>query len=649
MIAPDTWESKNQRYLIACIEQVKDLLKSQVEKDGKASVPPLDAPPWEDTALKPAIEYVCETFGLSGFERLVLILCAALELDSEVSQLCAKAHGSPSAAYPTFSLALAVLPGAHWSALAPASPLRLFKLVNLHHALPQVPITKCQIQIEERILHYVAGVSYLDESLQGTMEPVRVEAPISDSQKVVALAIVHAWKSGRNPFHIQLTGQDEVSKRLVASWACRQLGIILWQIPGEIIPQRQEELEPMAQIWTRESALMNAGLYIIANDAEPAAQKAIRRFMNSISGPVFLSANEPWKDANSVLSFEVSKPTKVEQRSLWKLLLQKAAIVEDTLRLDGEIASVVNQFNLNTSSIQSAVSEAALAMSSGRDLRPALWSASLGIARPRVSELAQRIVPRASMDDLVLPEKEKRLLRSIIASVKQRYRVYEEWGFGESQRGLGIAALFSGDSGTGKTMAAEVMAHELELDLFRIDLSMVVNKYIGETEKNLRRIFDAAEDGGSILLFDEADALFGKRSEVRDSHDRYANIEVGYLLQRMEAYRGLAILTTNMKDSLDKAFLRRIRFVVNFPFPNEKSRKEIWKKVFPKSAPLDTLDFDRLAQMDVAGGHIRNIALGASIMAAEEGMTVGMVHIASAAKEEYDKMERPVPAVGWGG
>jgi SpoVK/Ycf46/Vps4 family AAA+-type ATPase len=198
-------------------------------------------------------------------------------------------------------------------------------------------------------------------------------------------------------------------------------------------------------------------------------------------------------------------------------------------------------------------------------------------------------------------------------------------------------------------MAAEVLAKELELDLFRIDLSMVVNKYIGETEKNLRKIFDAAEDGGAILLFDEADSLFGKRSEVRESNDRYANIEVGYLLQRVESYRGLAVLTTNMKDALDKAFFRRLRFVVNFPFPNEKSRKEIWKRVFPKSVPLDTIDYDRLAQLDLAGGHIRNIALGASIMAADQGTAVSMEHIAGSAKEEYDKMERPMPNVRWAG
>ena len=200
----------------------------------------------------------------------------------------------------------------------------------------------------------------------------------------------------------------------------------------------------------------------------------------------------------------------------------------------------------------------------------------------RLDDLAQRIQPTATWDDLVLPAADKSLLREVAAQVAHRGTVYETWGFAEKiARGLGISALFAGPSGTGKTMAAEVLANELRLDLYRIDLASVVSKYIGETEKNLRRVFDAAEDSGAILFFDEADALFGKRSEVKDSHDRYANIEVSYLLQRMEAYRGLAVLATNLKSALDPAFLRRIRFVVNFPFPDAAQRAEIWRRVFP--------------------------------------------------------------------
>ena len=223
-------------------------------------------------------------------------------------------------------------------------------------------------------------------------------------------------------------------------------------------------------------------------------------------------------------------------------------------------------------------------MSDERTLHDRLWDECLASTRPRLDELAPRLDAKATWTDLVLPAQEMNLLRQIAAQVSQRAKVYEEWGFSKKMnRGLGISALFAGDSGTGKTMAAEVIANELRLNLYRIDLSAVVSKYIGETEKNLRRLFDAAEDGGAILFFDEADALFGKRSEVKDSHDRYANIEINYLLQRLEAYRGLAILATNMKNALDAAFMRRLRFIVNFPFPGLAERRLNLARRLPES------------------------------------------------------------------
>jgi len=242
----------------------------------------------------------------------------------------------------------------------------------------------------------------------------------------------------------------------------------------------------------------------------------------------------------------------------------------------------------------------------------------------------------------VLPDLLVGRLHEIAAHVRHRFKVYESWGFAEkSSRGLGISALFSGESGTGKTMAAEVLAKELRLDLYRIDISSLVSKYIGETEKNLSRVFDAAEDSGAILLFDEADALFGKRTEVKDSHDRYANIEVSYLLQRMEAYRGLAILTTNLKTSLDTAFQRRLRFVLQFPFPDLQLRERIWRNAFPPEVPLEEVSYTRLAQLSVAGGDIRNIAVNAAFRAAAEDQPLNMRHLLGAAHGEAAKRERP--------
>jgi SpoVK/Ycf46/Vps4 family AAA+-type ATPase len=332
---------------------------------------------------------------------------------------------------------------------------------------------------------------------------------------------------------------------------------------------------------------------------------------------------------------------------LWRSALGSAASA-----LNGQLDAVVTQFDLSLDGIHAAGAQVQHDLSrESADAGRALWEACRVQARPRLDDLAQRIEPAATWDDLVLPERQRQILREIAAHVRQRAKVYETWGFAaKGARGLGISALFAGASGTGKTMAAEVLANELRLDLYRIDLSAVVSKYIGETERNLRRVFDAAETGGAILLFDEADALFGKRSEVKDSHDRYANIEISYLLQRMEAYRGLAILTTNLKNALDPAFMRRIRFVVQFPFPDAAQRADIWRRIFPTDAPTGDLDIERLARLNVTGGNIRNIALNAAFLAADADEPVSMGHLLRAARSEYAKLEKALTEAeirGW--
>ena len=277
------------------------------------------------------------------------------------------------------------------------------------------------------------------------------------------------------------------------------------------------------------------------------------------------------------------------------------------------------------------------------ELEQRLWTACLNRTRPSLESLAQRLDTKATWEQLVLPEEAMGVLRQIVNQVRRRARVYDDWGFRDRMnRGLGVSAMFAGESGTGKTMAAEVIAKELNLHLYRIDLSAVVSKYIGETEKNLRRLFDAAEEGGAILFFDEADALFGKRSEVKDSHDRYANIEINYLLQRIESYRGLAILATNLKSSLDAAFLRRLRFLIDFPFPSKAYRQQLWRKAFPERLPTGVIDYEHLGQFNITGGTIHTIAINAAFMAAEQGEPVGMSQILASIRTEYQKLERQI-------
>jgi SpoVK/Ycf46/Vps4 family AAA+-type ATPase len=354
-----------------------------------------------------------------------------------------------------------------------------------------------------------------------------------------------------------------------------------------------------------------------------------------MAGLLFLACREPIRLNRPFVRFDFDKPAPAEQRRVWEIALGAAAF-----GLNGTIDSLAEQFRLSTKTI---FNTSAL-VTANDGFRPGeLWSTCRSLARPKLEDLAERIVPSAAWDDLVLPEPQKQILRQIAGHVRYRLKVYETWGFAaKGRRGLGVSALFAGQSGTGKTMAAEVLAGDLGLDLYRIDLSAVVSKYIGETEKNLKQVFDAAEEGGVLLLFDEADALFGKRSEVKDSHDRYANIEVAYLLQRMETYQGLAILTTNLKSSLDQAFQRRLRFTVTFPFPDAALREAIWQRIFPKETPRIGLDYTRLAQLNVAGGNIRNIALNAAFIAAEAGKRVRMDHVLEATRLEAQKIERPL-------
>jgi hypothetical protein len=360
----------------------------------------------------------------------------------------------------------------------------------------------------------------------------------------------------------------------------------------------------------------------------------MRRFITHTGGVLFLDTRDVLSDLGHTIALDVAKPTEREQQEAWQHALGHS---EDNLS-----SQLAVQFNLSTPII-SEIAQSILGEPGAADdeLFSRLWDAGLVHTRPRMDTLAQRLTPMATWADIVLPDDRLELLQLISGQVRHRYTVYDKWAFRQRMnRGLGIIALFAGESGTGKTMAAEVIANELNLNLYRIDLSAVVSKYIGETEKNLRQLFDAAEDGGAILFFDEADALFGKRSQVRDSHDRYANIEINYLLQRLEAYRGLAILATNMRASLDEGFVRRLRFIINFPFPEKVDRLRIWQKVFPSETPLANVDYDHLARFRMAGGSIHNAALNAAFMAAEAGTSITMPLLFRAIRMELLKSDR---------
>jgi hypothetical protein len=597
----------------------------------------------EPLCLPTTLTTLSQQLGLTAFEQKTLLLCAAPEFAPGLMEWYARAQGNPDLLYPTFALALTLFEDANWESLSPERPLRAWRLLEINHTATQ-PLTISPLRVDERIVNYLKGLNRLDHRLRPFLLPMtadeqRVGLPPSQ-QKLVDQALASLNQTSL-PL-IQLVGIDSISKHLIARQIAARCGIQLYSIVASLIPAAARDLEDFARLWQRESLLLPLALYLDASDLEsesPSAElpQRIRQFLYRSGGLFFLDTRDVWYSlGRSSCALDVRKPTPAEQITAWN-----AALPADLDHLPTRLAA---QFNLNLVSIHDIVDEALNSPQIDREqpLAARVWQTCLAHTRPRLDMLAQHILPKATWHDIVLPPEQLRFLRHIADQVDERSRVYEEWGFRKrSSRGLGITVLFSGESGTGKTMAAEILANHLRLNLYRIDLSAVVSKYIGETEKNLRRLFDAAEDGGAVLFFDEADALFGKRSEVRDSHDRYANIEVNYLLQRLEAYQGLAILATNLKSGLDDAFTRRLRFTVIFPKPDEAYRRQIWQKIFPAETPVRDLDHDYLAKtFKLSGGSIYNIALNAAFIAATVGTPVMMPHVLEAVRIELSKDER---------
>lgn len=648
---PD-WPSANQRHLMSAVGQVRARLDSHFKENSEA-VKEADLRMAEAVTALPspaALDSVVTLFGLSPFERDLLVLCAGVELDGEFAAFVAQLPAATPVRI-SYSLALAALPNPHWSVLNPHSPLQYWQLV-----IPGAgdSITRAPLRIDERVLLHLTGLRAIDRRLADNVELVPKPNSLPDSHRQIAQELAETWRaSGSDWPLLQLCGGDAPGHRALAALAAHELSLRLHSVDARDIPTAPGDRLQWMRLWERESILDDSALFVDCSDGVNAE---VIRTLQRLPGAVFVSAREALPlSPRTTLRREIPRPTAQEQRALWT-----EALGENSVFKTAEIDAVVAQFDLPAAAItltaSLATSPAGSSIYRGTTKEKSgeesvLWRLCRAQMASRLGELAQQIEPRGQWENLVLPAPQMAILTTIVAQIRQRSRVFSEWGFDSpSARGLGSSVLFAGPSGTGKTMAAEVLAGLLELDLYRIDLSAVVSKYIGETEKNLRRVFDAAEAGGAVLLFDEADALFGRRSEVKDSHDRYANIEVSYLLQRMEAYRGLAILTTNLKQSLDSAFIRRLRFIVQFPYPETADRAKIWEGIFPKDTPKENLDFQKLAQLNMAGGNIRAIAVNAAFLAAEQSGPVRMGHLLTAAQAEAAKLERPLldkEVAGW--
>jgi ATPase family protein associated with various cellular activities (AAA)/winged helix domain-containing protein len=608
----------------------------------------------------PGLTLVAERLGLTAFERDTLLLCAAADLDPAIEALFAAAQGGTGRAFPTFSLALRLFDDPSWDALSPHRPLRYARLLEISQP-GATPLTAAALRADERIVNFIKGMNALDERVAALVTPLAAGHPdggapdLAPSQHSAVDELFERMRGGGDPMlsTVYLLGVDAGSKLAVARALCDRLHRRLYRLGLDTLPAARAEIEAFTRLWQRETALLPVALYVDAEQLDATSSELAAGFRALTSqdiGLVFVAQRDaPVRTAGPVGHLlEVEKPTPGEQRDAWLAALHEIEGSLDAGRDRGATASrLAGQFHLNLQDIREAmaraVERAVRQEPTGTAVADRLWDTCRSLTQPRLDALAQRLTPKATWNDLVLSDESTALLRQIAGQVRERFRVYEDWGYARRMtRGFGITALFVGESGVGKTMAAEVIADELRLHLYRIDLSAVVSKYIGETEKNLRRLFDAAEHGGAILLFDEADALFGKRSEVKDSHDHYANIEINYLLQRMEAFSGLAILATNMKSALDPAFMRRLRFIVNFQFPGLAERKQLWEKALPPDVPREGLDYDRLARFALSGGNIHSIALNAAFLAAQRATPVTQPLILSAVRSELRKLGKPI-------
>jgi SpoVK/Ycf46/Vps4 family AAA+-type ATPase len=623
-----------------------------------------------------SLSRVVRLFHLTPFDVGALLVCLAPELDRKYEKLYAYLQNAVTRQRPSVdfiltlfcqSLAEKLQARTRLIAAAPLFRQELLAYTNDAHNEPPTLLSRF-LKIDERIFNYLLDIDVVDEplmpftkllapcaSLEALLLPAGLKEPLVRFFQAQAAALACNEKDGARVFLFH--GPAGVGKKFTAAALCQSAGMSLLVADVPQILSKGSTVASLALRLLREARLRSAAVYLdhaealLAEDEKTAgARQMLLKALEEWPGIVFLGSEEPW-DASTAPQAEVlfrlvfPTPSYPLRRQLWQTFCRQGGYqVAPQVDLD----ALADRFNFTAGKIRSALSEAsylALVCHPNNEAISTddLYQACRTQSSTKLTTLARKITPLYTWQDLILPSDHLGHLREICAHVKYRQQVFDVWGFDHKiALGKGLSVLFVGPSGTGKTMAAEIIAGELKLDLYKIDLSCVVSKYIGETEKNLSKIFQEAEQSNAILFFDEADAIFGKRSEVKDSHDRYANIEINYLLQKLEEYEGIVILASNFQKNMDEAFTRRMRFIIEFPFPDEAYRYRIWQSVFPQDTPLgDDIDFEFLAKkFKMSGGNIKNIAMGAAFLAAEDSGIVSMEPVIRATKREFQKMGR---------
>ena len=596
-----------------------------------------------------------EMYELSSFELDTLLIALAPEIDPRYERIFAYLQDDVSRRRACIDLVLNVLCDStadkfdKRALFGASSPLRANRLIRLSGG-EAVPMPWREVCVDARIAGFLLGETGLDARLARFVSLIETPAAGRPADKGLVKIARRAFET-RQPLRIYFRGADEEAKCAAATALSADLGAPLLIADIGRAARSVDDFEECLFDLAREARLQQAIAYLERFDSLPdqALRDTALSILPAFQGIAIVSGAQELRTGLAPVRGVITVPFEIpgwpERRRVWKTALRERGMCPRGQALD----ALAECFRFTNGQIEDAAETAAnLAAYRGQTARVEhVFEAARVRSGHELGTLTRKVAPAHGWADIVLPEDALEQLREICRRVTRRHQVLGKWGFERKlSSGKGVNALFHGHSGTGKTMAAEVIAKELGLDLYKIDLAGVVSKYIGETEKNLDRIFAAAETANAILLFDEADALFGKRSEVRDSHDRYANLEISYLLQRMEQYEGIAILATNLRQNLDDAFLRRLAFMVQFSFPNESSRRRIWAEIWPKETPLaKDVDAGWLAdRFLLSGGNIRNIALAAAYLAVEDGSAVKLSHVLRGVRSEFQKMGKNLTA-----
>lgn len=602
------------------------------------------------------LHILSELFHLQRFEVDTILIGLASELDLRYEKLYSYIQNDVTKKRPTVDLVIKLLCGSVEERFrareyfSSAAPLNRNRLVNLIGDGQETSLLSKSIKIDERIINYLIGADGIDRTLENfssIINPKRSfnDVIFEDGHKDRLINLIEQNSGSKTQLMFFFHGSSGTGKKMMAEAICRKLGKSLLLVNSKGL-MKDEPFETLGVI-LREALLQNSCVYLEGVDALWKEKDGLNvtyliRELDRLPNCVFMSGELPWEPPEIIgnhifINIHFPMPSFAIRKKLWEYFLDGNSDVLD-------VSALAAKFKLSGGQIKNAVFTARNAASakgiSGLSLED-IHHGCKSQSNRNLSNFARKLEPRYNWDDIVLPDDTKEQLKEVRGYIKHRGTVYTDWGFDSKlSLGKGLNILFSGPSGTGKTMAAEIIAKDAGLDVYKIDLSNVVSKYIGETEKNLKNIFLEAETSNAILFFDEADALFGKRSEVRDSHDRYANIEINYLLQRTEEYEGIVILASNLSNNIDSAFLRRMHFKIEFPPPDEKLREKIWRKVFPKKASVDrdNLDYCFLSKFKITGGNIINIAVNASFLAAGDSGIVEMEHIIRGMRRELQKI-----------